>query len=184
MNTLGKIISIYCTQISITVGRLVSWLTLGMVFILTLNVLSSWLFKSSSILLSESITWMHSANFLLAAAYTLNRDEHVRVDIFYNRLSNRSQAIVNLLGTILLLIPFSTFITWASWSYVSLSWRIGEVSAEAGGMPATYILKSFLILMPALLFIEAINQLYKSFTQLASAQNMSASNHSLPKEHK
>ena len=145
--------------ISVVSGRTVSWLTVGMVIILAFNVLSSWLFKSSSILLSESITWMHSANFLLAAAYTLNRNEHVRVDIFYAKMSSKGKAIVDLIGTLTLLIPVSVFIAWASWSYVALSWRIGENSAEAGGMPATYLLKSLLIIMPLLLIIEAINQL-------------------------
>ncbi|MCW8878322.1 MAG: TRAP transporter small permease subunit [Kangiellaceae bacterium] len=155
MRKLGSIFS----AISVISGRTVSWLTIGMVTILAFNVLSSWLFKSSSILLSESITWMHSANFLLAAAYTLNRNEHVRVDIFYSKMSSKGKAIVDLIGTLTLLIPVSVFIAWASWSYVGLSWRIGEKSAEAGGMPATYLLKSLLIIMPLLLIIEAINQL-------------------------
>ena len=139
-----------------------------MVVFLTLNILASWLFKSSSILLSESITWMHSANFLLAAAYTLNRNEHVRVDIFYAKMSTRNQALVDLGGTLFLLLPFTIFIIWASWSYVLLSWRIGEVSAEAGGMPATFILKSFLILMPALLILEGISQLLINTRRLFS----------------
>ena len=164
MQKLSSILS----SISVISGRTVSWLTVGMVVILAFNVLSSWLFKSSSILLSESITWMHSANFLLAAAYTLNRNEHVRVDIFYAKMSSKGKAIVDLIGTLTLLIPVSVFIAWASWSYVALSWRIGENSAEAGGMPATYLLKSLLIIMPLLLIIEAINQLIVNANKLKS----------------
>ncbi len=151
------------SKISVFNGHLVSWLTLGMVLVLSLNVLSSWLFQQSSILLSESITWMHSANFLLAAAYTLNRDEHVRVDIFYAKMSFKAKALVDMLGTLLLLVPVCLFILWSSWSYVALSWRIGEKSAEAGGMPATYLLKSLLLLMPLLLLIEAVSQLLKNW---------------------
>jgi TRAP-type mannitol/chloroaromatic compound transport system permease small subunit len=147
------------SQLTVYTGQMVSWLTAIMVVMLTFNVLSSWLFKSSSILISESITWMHSANFLLAAAYTLNRGEHVRVDIFYSKMSPKGKAIVDLLGTLFLLLPVSIFIIWSSWSYVQLSWRIGEVSAEAGGMPFTFILKTFLVVMPLLLIIEAISQL-------------------------
>jgi TRAP-type mannitol/chloroaromatic compound transport system permease small subunit len=142
----------------VLLGQWVSWLTLAMLIILSINVLASWLFNKSSILLSESITWMHSANFLLAMAYTLNRNNHVRVDIFYAKMSIKAKAWVDLLGTLILLIPVSLFILWSSWSYVLLSWRIGETSAEAGGIPATYILKGFLMVMPVLLLLEAIHQ--------------------------
>ena len=146
--------------VSLYTGRVVSWLTLAMVILLTINVLASWLLNTSSILVSESITWMHSANFLLAAAYTLNRNEHVRVDVFYAKMSAQKQAIVDILGTLLLLLPFSVFILWASWAYVVQSWRIGEVSAEAGGMPALFLLKGMLLVMPVLLIIEGLNQFY------------------------
>jgi len=149
----------FFNQISTFSGKIVSWLTLFMVVVLSINVISSWIFQTSSILLSESITWMHSANFLLAAAFTLNQGEHVRVDIFYAKMSIKGKAIVDLIGTVFLLLPVSGFIIWSSWSYVLLSWRIGEVSAEAGGMPATFVLKSFLIVMPVLLIIEGVNQL-------------------------
>ncbi|WP_196139116.1 TRAP transporter small permease subunit [Aliikangiella sp. G2MR2-5] len=161
---------------SVLSGRLISWLTIGMVVLLSINVLSSWLFQSSSILASEAVTWMHSANFLLAAAYTLNKDEHVRVDIFYAKMSERGQALINLLGTLLLLLPVTTFIIWASWSYVAMSWKIGEVSAEAGGMPALYLLKSLLIVMPVLLIIEAVNQLIKNFARLTNGATTSPNN--------
>jgi len=146
-------------RIAIISGKMISWATLFMVLVLSVNVISSWMFEVSSILMSESITWMHSANFLLAAAYTLNQDDHVRVDIFYAKMSIKGKAIVDLTGTVLLLIPVSVFIIWSSWSYVLLSWRINEVSVEAGGMPATFILKSFLLVMPVLLLIEGLKQL-------------------------
>jgi len=150
-------------------GRAISWLTLGMVVLLTINVLSSWLFKSSSILMSESITWMHSANFLIAAAYTLNRNEHVRVDIFYAKMSAKKQAMVDLFGTLFLMLPVCGFIFWASWDKVIRSYMENEVSAEAGGMPFTFILKGLLLLMPVLLTIEGINQLLINFQKFRNS---------------
>lgn len=158
-------------KVSIYTGRAVAWLTIAMVALLAINVLTSWLFNTSWILFSELVTWMHSANFLLAAAYTLNRDEHVRVDIFYNKMSVFGKAWVNLLGTLLLLTPVCVFILWSSWSFVLLSFNIGEVSAEAGGMPALFIFKGFLLLMPALLLIEALAQIAKQILILSNHQD-------------
>ncbi len=168
MNSFTHKLSSILGSISVLTGQIVSWLTVLMVLLLSLNVLASWLFNTSAILITESITWMHCANFLFAAAYTLNNDEHVRVDVLYSRFSNPSKAWVNLLGSLLLLLPVTTFILWSSWSYVVLSWRINEVSAEAGGMPATFLLKGMLLIMPVLLILEAINQILKSIQQISS----------------
>ena len=143
-------------------GKSIAWLTLFMVLFSVVNVLASWLFNISWIWLRESVTWMHGANFLLAAAYTLNRQAHVRVDIFYAKMSRKKQALVDFVGTLLLLLPTSIFIAWASWPAFWLSWRLGEVSSEAGGLPALYLLKGLLLLMPLLLILEAINQLSRS----------------------
>jgi TRAP-type mannitol/chloroaromatic compound transport system permease small subunit len=156
-------------RFSQTTGNLVAWLTLFMVILSVINVMASWLFNTSWIWMRESVTWMHGANFLLAAAYTLNRQAHVRVDIFYAKMSQQKQAIVDFVGTLLLMLPTSIFIAWASWPAFSLSWRVGEVSSEAGGLPALWILKGLLLIMPLLLIIESINQLVKS-TRKFSAQ--------------
>ena len=143
-------------------GKSIAWLTLFMVLFSVINVLASWLFNLSWIWLRESVTWMHGANFLLAAAYTLNSQAHVRVDIFYAKMNRRKRALVDFIGTLLLLLPTSLFIAWASWPAFLLSWRVGEVSSEAGGLPAVYLLKSLLLIMPLLLILEGINQLSKS----------------------
>ena len=143
-------------------GKSIAWLTLFMVLFSVVNVLASWLFNISWIWLRESVTWMHGANFLLAAAYTLNCQAHVRVDIFYAKMNQKKQALVDFVGTLLLLLPTSIFIAWASWPAFYLSWRVGEISSEAGGLPAIYLLKGLLLLMPLLLILEAINQLIKS----------------------
>lgn len=161
----------FFNQLSQIVGKSVAWLTLLMVIFSVINVLASWLFNTSWIWLRESVTWMHGANFLLAAAYTLNSQSHVRVDIFYSKMNQKQQALVDFVGTLLLLAPTSLFIAWASWPAFVLSWRVNEVSSEAGGLPALYILKGLLILMPLLLIIEALNQLLKSATVLFAQSN-------------
>jgi len=82
--------------------------------------------------------------FLVAAAYTLKIDDHVRVDVFYTRFSPRKKAWINLLGTIFLLIPFCVIVILASQDFVEVSFRIKETSPDAGGLPARYILKAFI----------------------------------------
>ncbi len=154
---------------SLITGKSIAWLTLAMIIGSVINLAASWLFNISWIWLRESITWMHGANFLLAAAYTLNRQGHVRVDIFYSKMNQRKKALVDLIGTVFLLIPTAIFIAWASWPAFFLSWKVSEVSSEAGGLPAVYIVKSFLLIMPLLLILEAINQLLKSSSRFMHA---------------
>lgn len=153
-------------RLSKLVGQWVSWLTLLMVFISVINVLASWLFAYSWNWMRESVTWLHGFNFLLAVAYTLNQQGHVRVDVFYSKMSNRSKALVDLMGTLFLLVPTAVFIAWASWPAFYLSWRVSEGSPEADGLPALYLLKALLLLMPLLLSLEAVNQLLKNLKQL------------------
>jgi TRAP-type mannitol/chloroaromatic compound transport system permease small subunit len=101
---------------------------------------------------------------MLGAAYTLKRDEHVRVDIFYRGLSTRHKAVVDLAGTILFLFPVTAFIVISSWDYVSISWVIRESSREAGGLPYPFvpILKSIIPLTAFLLGLQGIANLISS----------------------
>jgi len=147
-------------------GRATAWLTLFMVIITFLVVVLRYLFNTGWIALQESITYMHAFVFLLGAAYTLKHEGHVRVDIFYRKLSLKGQALVDLLGVIFLLLPVVLFITIASWDYVMGSWELLEGSPEAGGLPLVYILKSAMLFMTALLFIQGIALLLRAWLNL------------------
>ncbi|MCU7958697.1 MAG: TRAP transporter small permease subunit [gamma proteobacterium symbiont of Bathyaustriella thionipta] len=138
------------------IGRLVSWLTLGMVLVTFTVVILRYFFNIGWIAMQESITYMHAMVFMLGAAYTLRHEGHVRVDIFYERLSDKGKARVNLLGTLLLLFPFCIFILWTSWAYVGQSWQVFEGSQEAGGLPAVWLLKGLILLLPALLLLQGL----------------------------
>jgi TRAP-type mannitol/chloroaromatic compound transport system permease small subunit len=159
-------------RFTVAVGRISAWLTLIMVVLTSVIVVLRYAFDLGWIWLQESVTWMHAAVFMLAAAYTLARDEHVRVDIFYRDMSPRRQAIVNALGTILFLVPVALFLLWSSWEYVSVSWSIREASQEAGGLvfPLPSMLKSFIPLMSGLLLIQGASILIRSCLVLASGQ--------------
>jgi len=136
------------------IGRAVAWLTLLMVIVTFTVVVLRYGFNSGSIAMQESIIYLHALNFMLGAAFTLKRDAHVRVDIFYQKMGPRAQAGVDLLGTLILLVPVCGFIFWASWGYVADAWAVHETSAEAGGLPFVYLLKSLLLLMPSLLLVQ------------------------------
>lgn len=137
-------------------GRVLSWLTLGMVIITFAVVVLRYAFGIGSIALQESVTYLHAIVFMLCAAYTLKHDAHVRVDIFYRSWSARTQAWIDLLGTLLLLLPVCLFIMISSLDYVSVSWSIREGSQEAGGLDGVYLLKTAIPLMAGLLLLQGL----------------------------
>jgi TRAP-type mannitol/chloroaromatic compound transport system permease small subunit len=125
-----------------------------MVLVTFLVVVLRYVFDVGSIALQESVTYMHATLFMLGAAYTLQQDGHVRVDIFYQRFSRRGRAWVDLLGTLILLVPICLFVLASSWHYVAESWAVHEGSREAGGLPYVYLLKTLQVIMPVLVLIQ------------------------------
>ncbi len=146
------------------VGRAVSWLTLLMVLTTFTVVVLRYLFDSGWIALQESIVYMHSLAFMLGAAYTLNNDGHVRVDIFYQRLSVKHRAWIDCLGALFLLLPVSAFIVWSSWHYVTESWAVTEGSRHSGGLPGLFLLKSLIVVMAAQLILQALAMFFKNLS--------------------
>lgn len=151
-------------RISEGTGKLIAWLTLPMVAGTFVIVVLRYAFDLGWIWMQEAIVWIHAAVFMLASAYTLKRDEHVRVDIFYRRLAPRGKALVDLLGICLFLLPVSLFVLAVSWDYVAVSWAIREGSREAGGLPypAVPLLKSVIVVTAVLLAVEGIAELARN----------------------
>ena len=139
------------------IGQFIAWLVLAMVSVTFLVVVLRYGFNFGRIAIQESITYMHAFVFMLAGAYTLKHNEHVRVDIFYQGMSVRNKARVDFFGTLFLLLPFACFVVWISFNYVSSSWKLLEGSREAGGLPLVYILKTLIPLMAILLLLQAIS---------------------------
>lgn len=147
-------------------GRWSAWLALVMVLVMGLIVVLRYAFQIGSIALQESVMYLNALIFTLGAAYTLKEQGHVRVDVFYNRLSGRSRLMVDLFGTAFFLLVTCGFVVWASWDYVAVSWRIREGSAESSGLPFVYLLKSCLILLPVLLSLQGLAEVIKSLGKL------------------
>ena len=142
-------------------GSIMAWLTVLMVLGTFVIVVLRYVFDLGWIAMQESIVWMHAMVFMLGASYTLKRDEHVRVDIFYRRMPADRQAWVNIAGTVIFLLPLATFIAISSMDYVLTSWAIGEASREAGGLPYPFVpfLKSLIPATAAMLILQGIADL-------------------------
>jgi TRAP-type mannitol/chloroaromatic compound transport system permease small subunit len=150
-------------------GRAIAWLCLAMVLMTATVVVLRYFFDSGWIWMQESVTWMHGLVFMLAAAYTLSLDEHVRVDIFYSRLSPRHRIWIDSAGVILLLLPTCGWIFFSAWDYVLTSWSVHESSAEAGGLPGLFLLKTVILLTPLLLAIEGVALMILRWLRLGAA---------------
>ena len=155
-------------RISSATGRAASWLTLLMVVGTFVIVVLRYALDAGFVWLQEAVTWMHAMVFMLGAAYTLKREEHVRVDIFYREMSRQKQALVNLFGVGLFVVPICLFFVLESYEYVRISWIIREVSRDSGGLPYPFIpiLKSLLIVMPIAVLLQSVSLTLHSIVQL------------------
>jgi len=151
-------------------GRSIAWLTLGMVLITFAVVFLRYGLQIGSIALQESVTYLHAVVFMLGAAFTLKHDSHVRVDIFYQKASPRTQAWTNLLGTLFLLFPTCAFIFASSLDYVASSWAIHEGSRETGGLDGVFVLKAVIPLMALLLLLQGCSLALRSALLIAGWQ--------------
>ena len=136
-------------------GKSIAWLTVIMVLLTFTIVVLRYGFNLGWIWLQESLTYLHVAVFTIAAAWTLQQDGHVRVDIFYAEMPIKKRALVDLLGSLVFLIPFCIFVLVIAWPYVANSWKLLESSREAGGLPLVFLLKSLIMVLPSLLLAQA-----------------------------
>jgi TRAP-type mannitol/chloroaromatic compound transport system permease small subunit len=155
-------------RLSTLLGRTAAWLTLVMVLVTFVIVIMRYVFDAGLIWLQETVIWMHAFVFMVGAAYTLQTDEHVRVDIFYRKMSPRGRALVDLLGVLIFLLPLCVFLAWKSFDFVALSFRMHEASRESGGLPYPLIplLKSILLLMPVTVGLQGLALLLQSLRLL------------------
>ncbi len=126
-------------------------------------VIARYLMGINSIALQESVMYMHGCVFMLGIAFTLKEKAHVRVDVLYERYSDQVRALIDMLGTILFLIPVNAFIFWISLEYVNFSWSLSESSAQPGGLPAVYLLKTLIPVMAGLVTLQGIAEFLKAF---------------------
>lgn len=124
------------------VGRVVSWVTALVVVVVFTDVLMRYAFNTSYVFTQELEWHLFAFIFLMGAGYTLQKDGHVRVDIFYQRMDKRQQAWINLLGVIFFLLPGCYLVISTSFGFVQNSFAVLEGSPDPGGIPYRYILKA------------------------------------------
>lgn len=153
------------------IGRATAWCALIMVLVQFVVVVMRYIFGIGSIMMQESVVYLHSLMFLIGAGYTLLHDGHVRVDIFYRTATPRNKAIVDILGVVFFLIPVSLLIWIYTWPYALKSWQVLEGSKETSGIHAVFLLKSMILAFAALMILQGIALAARSFARLAAARS-------------
>ncbi|MEZ4986398.1 MAG: TRAP transporter small permease subunit [Saprospiraceae bacterium] len=148
------------------VGKAVSWLSLVLVLLVFGNVWVRYVLNEPRAW-SKELEWhVFSLLFLLAAGYSLQRDKHVRVDLFYERMGRKDQGAVNFWGTLLLLIPWCVVLVVTGWQAAVSAWEMGERSAEAGGLPNLWLIQFALPAGMLLLLLQGVVLLIRSYRQM------------------
>ncbi|WP_415184309.1 TRAP transporter small permease subunit [Phaeovulum sp.] len=147
-------------RINEMVGKSVSWLILIAILVSAVNAIIRKTMNISSNAWLELQWYLYGAAFLLAAAYTLKQNEHIRIDIVYNALSRRAQHWVDLLGHLLFLMPFVTLMIWLFLPWVGMSIRSGEYSNNSGGL-IIWPAKTLLLAGFGLLWFQGVSEIIK-----------------------
>ena len=153
MNIVEKFINI--------IGEYISYLIPLMTLLMIIVIVSRYFFGIGQTGLQELVMYFHALVFLGCAGYAFNKDEHVRVDIFYRDASAKYKNLVNLVLGVIFLLPVMFIIAFYSIDLIAMSWKIQEVSTEAGGLGYVFVQKTFIFLFPLTLFAAFINQLIK-----------------------
>jgi TRAP-type mannitol/chloroaromatic compound transport system permease small subunit len=144
------------------VGRVTAWSSFALAAVMGGNVLLRYVFHTGTVW-SQELEWHLMAPIcLFGMSYALRHGEHVRVDVMFAGFTQRSKYFVELVSS-LILMAISVIIIWLSINYVMQSWSIAEGSANPGGIPARYLLKSLIPIGFALMFIQALGHAIRFF---------------------
>lgn len=159
------------------IGRAVAWLVLLLVLVIVYDVAMRYLFQIGSVALQELEWHFFSIIFLFGAAYTFRHDGHVRVDMVYRSrfLSDKHRVWIDLLGTLVFLIPFCALIIYSSWPFVFSAYVIAEGSPDPGGLPFRFLLKSAIPLAFLLLLLQGLANAVRSLCALSESASQPTS---------
>jgi TRAP-type mannitol/chloroaromatic compound transport system permease small subunit len=153
-------------------GRIVAWVMLALVLLMSANVLLRYLFSIGSVA-SQELEWhLMSPIVLIGMAYALLHDGHLRVDLIYVKLPRRARLVVNLAAS-LIGVVFWGLVIYLAWKYVLQSYAIDEGSPDPGGLPHRFVLKAFIPLGFALLLLYSIAEAIHAWLALLTGDDRS-----------
>lgn len=158
-------------RINENVGKGISWLTTLLVLVICYDVTMRYIFNITFISVVELEWHLFAFIFLVGAGYAFKHERHVRVDVLYMRMNDKQKAWVNFLGTLLFLLPFCIITIYQSGQYALNSWAIAERSADPGGLPARYIVKSAIPIGFIFIFLQALALTARSLKTIIVPEN-------------
>ena len=168
-----NLIANWLTVFNSVIGRVVAWLVLYMTLMQFVVVIMRYVFAYGSIQMQESIWYMHGLLFMLGAGYTLVKEGHVRLDVFYREASERTKAWINLIGSLVFLLPFCIVNFDFAWSLVLNSWAVREGSIETSGLPYIYLFKTVILVFSVLVVMEGLALAIRSLLTLTERRQSS-----------
>ncbi len=158
----------FVDRITAFLGRSVMWLILAAILVSAGNAIVRKVFDISSNAWLELQWYLFGWAFLVAASYTLQRNEHIRIDIISNNLSRRTRSWIDLLGHIFMLLPFTILMIVLSWPFFYRSFRSGEMSGSAGGL-IIWPGRLAIFVGFVLLFFQALSEIIKRLAIIRGA---------------
>jgi TRAP-type mannitol/chloroaromatic compound transport system permease small subunit len=154
------------------VGVTLSWLSLAVVAVCFVVVVQRYFLNTTQLWMQDLYVWLAGAMFTGVAGYAMLKDAHVRVDIFYRPWPIRRKAIADLIGVVVFLLPFVIVVATYGWTFVARSWRLYEGSANIGGMPGLFVLKTFILVFCALVGLQGLAWAARSILVLAGKEEL------------
>lgn len=152
------------------IGDALGWISSILFLLLLVNVVYDvvmrYVFNDVSIAFQEMEWHLFSAVFLLGVPFAIRSAGHVRVDVFYERLSLRAKAIVDLLGTVIFLIPFCLLVAWFGIDFAKESYLLGETSGDPGGLAYRWVIKAMIPISFIFMFISGMGLLLNSINTI------------------
>lgn len=154
----------YSEKLIALFAKLSAYLVIALSFLVVYDALNRYLFQGGSVALQEWEWHLFDIIFLLGLSYTLQTDKHVRVDIFYTRFNPKTKALINIIGQLFLVLPFTILILYMSASFVEQSYLQHEISSDPGGLTHRYLIKGMILVGFVLLGLQSICTLYHNIT--------------------
>jgi len=165
---LSKVLDRFITGI----GETAAWLNAVLIVVIITQVVLRYVFSKGLVRLEELQWHLYAVGIMLGLSYCATRNTHIRLDLLHQRFSRRRKEVVDLLGTVFLLMPMVIIILMHSWPFVAESFRLNEASDSVVGLPYRWVVKSFILIGFGLLGLAGVSRLIRAvaFLKMGSRQ--------------